>query len=133
MENLCVYDVNGKLIIILMLLILGDFVTGIIKSCILKNFTSSKCRQGIGKKAGTLFIVCIGIIMHVALKWIGISPTFNFSLLGQIVALNIPNALTIFYVFYEISSNIENFIQMGVPVPSFIESIMKESEEMNIK
>lgn len=119
------YGIYPGLIGILILLIFTDFITGFIKAILQKKFCSTLCREGIIKKAATLFVIMIGVLLHVSLLQIGVPVAFKFEILQHQIDMNIPNALSMFYIFYEAASNIENFKAIGVPLPDQLKKLLK--------
>lgn len=112
-------------VLILPLVLIGiDFVTGLIYSFLSRTFRSSKMRAGLSKKFGEIIIIIVAELLT--------------------VALGLPDEIINFIVFYislmEIMSIFENVDKMGVPVPKFIkrsinnvtsdESLEKAVEEL---
>lgn len=120
-----IHFASPEWVLILPIVLIGiDFVTGIIYSFLSRTFQSSKMRAGLSKKFGEIIIIIVAELLT--------------------VALGLPDEIINFIVFYislmEIMSIFENVDKMGVPVPKFIkrsinnvtsdESLEKAVEEL---
>jgi len=81
-----------------------DVLTGLIKAWIHSNFESSKMRSGLGKKAGEMAILVIGLLFTAGM---GI-PDYILS------------GISLYIIFMELMSVLENLDKLGVPIPAFI-------------
>ena len=87
---------------VLIVLVVVDYVTGILKGYILKNFSSEIGFHGIAKK------VCMFLI-------IGVANIINHEMLGDSEALR--DGIIMFFTANEGLSITENAIDLGVPFP----------------
>ena len=81
-----------------------DVITGLIYAWVTNTFMSAKMRSGLGKKAGELAIIAIGLLFTAGME------------IPQVVL----NALSLYIIFMEIMSILENLDKLGVPIPVFI-------------
>lgn len=90
---------------VLLILMMADILTGVIKSLYHCKFTSKEFRQGLVSKAGFLIILILCFQLD--------------TLMGNSQPV-IRTACAIFYITIEGSSILENLGAMGVPIPSWI-------------
>jgi toxin secretion/phage lysis holin len=81
-----------------------DILTGLIYAFITNSFDSAKMRSGLGKKAGELLIILIGVL-------------FTF---GMGIPTYILKGVALYIIFMELMSILENLDKLGVPIPAFI-------------
>lgn len=87
------------------LIIMGiDIATGIVKAAILGEYSSTKFRVGTLKKSAYLLCILTAVQMDIVL---GEGGLVRGACIGA-------------FMFNEVSSMIENFGQMGAPVPEFM-------------
>ncbi len=87
-----------------LIFILLDIASGFLNAWKEDNIRSSKLRSGLVKKAGEIFCIVIGeVAVH-----------------GLFLPRQIVYFISIYIIFMEIVSNLENISRMGVPIPSFI-------------
>lgn len=99
--------------LILPLILMGlDILTGLIKSWITKSFLSSKMRSGLGKKIGEITILVLGIVFSVALRL----PKYLMT------------GISIYIAFMEFMSVMENLIVLRVPIPKVIKNTLASIE-----
>lgn len=95
--------------LILPVILMGiDILTGLIKSWVSKTFQSSKMRSGLGKKVGEIAILVIGIVFSVALKL----PRY------------IMTGVSVYITFMELMSVFENLKALNVPIPKFVNTAL---------
>lgn len=95
--------------LVLPLILMGvDILTGLIKAWVNKSFQSSKMRSGLGKKIGEITILVLGIAFSVALRL----PEYLMT------------AVSIYVVFMELMSVFENLKALRVPIPKFIDTAL---------
>lgn len=97
--------------IALLLFIVCDFFTGILKAYKAKTVVSSKLRDGGFKKGGIILVCFIGYFL---------SAMFNDS--NHIIS----NAVLCYYIYTELVSVIENLNDLGIPLPPIIKNIVKK-------
>lgn len=88
-----------------LIFILLDIASGFLNAWKEGDIRSSKLRDGLVKKAGEIFCIVIGEV-----------AVYGLFLPKQIVYF-----ISIYIIFMEIVSNIENISKMGVPIPHFLE------------
>ena len=102
---------NNKLIIVLLVFIALDILTGVIKGILEKDLQSSIFREGLLKKVLELIIVIVGFVSDWA---------FSLEIVGH--------AVLIFLYAMEGYSILEN-ITPYAPVPEFLKSFMNAKKE----
>lgn len=105
-----------KMLEFLIIAMILDFVTGLLKGVIHKNLSSKKSYNGIVRKIVMLMIIGFGAGLDQVLK-----------LQGQM--LNIRTMLLIFYLGSEGISLLENAEQLGVPIPSRLKEILVQCKK----
>ena len=102
-------------VVVLLCVILGDYVTGMIRAWIKKEISSRTGVVGVVKKLCYLLLVCVGMgidwVIRSGLSQVGIEPGGTFAV-GIIV--------TIWLIINELISILENLATIGTPVPSFM-------------
>lgn len=103
---------NYRVLILPFVLMVLDFATGIFNAWATGHLKSYKMRDGLNKKAAEITMIVIGLL-------------FNWT-------INVPRYLTIGLVIYvvimELISICENLDKMGVPIPKFIQSALRNAE-----
>jgi len=87
-----------------------DILTGLLKAFVAKDFQSSKMRAGFGKKIGEITVLVIGELITYALGL----PRF------------IMTGISLYLVFMELMSNLENLSELGVPLPKWLVSCLSQ-------
>lgn len=77
--------------------ILLDFITGVIKAFVSKQFTSSIMRQGLFHKAGSILVVVFGALVDYAQPYIDLG-----------VSIPVASTICLYICLMEIGSIIEN-------------------------
>lgn len=85
-----------------------DILTGFIYAWISKTFESSKMRAGLGKKFGELSYIVIGTMATIGLGL----PSY------------ILKGISIYIIFMEVMSIIENAEKLGAPIPAFVKNVV---------
>lgn len=81
-----------------------DIATGLTKAFVHKDFQSAKMRSGFGKKIGEIAVLVIGELISYGLG------------LPKIIMIGV----SLYLVFMELMSNMENLKALGVPLPKWI-------------
>lgn len=103
-------------VVIPLILMCLDIMTGLINAWIKGEVDSSKLRKGLGKKLGEITCILIGEIFVV-----------GFGLTAYIAA-----GVSIYIIVMELISICENLEKLGVPIPKFIKkSLMVANTEIN--
>lgn len=111
------------LMVLLIILIGFDIITGIIKSCIKKTLSSNIMFWGMVKKASIFFI----IIVAVQLDKIILDAVKNPIQFHEI-DIYIRNIFVIYFCLEEFLSLLENLCDIGVPFPKWLHNILKQVE-----
>lgn len=95
--------VNGLWVVLLpALLMVVDFMSGFINAWAKHNIRSDKMRSGLAKKCGELFAILVGELF-----------AFGMQLPPEITA-----GISIYILFMETISIVENLALLGVPMPT---------------
>ncbi len=113
----------GNLLQTLLIFMLVDILTGIIKAWRNGAFTSKEMRQGLVHKAG-FFLV---IILANQLDQIAGG---SVATIGS-MEISVRDATCLFYMAVEGSSVLENLGEMGVAIPNFIKKGLARIKEMS--
>lgn len=98
-------------LLIILIAIVTDFITGITKAILKKNIQSEKLRKTIPKIIGYFAIIIIGICLQIV---------FNIDFIVKI--------LTLFIIVIEFISVIEN-IQNYVTIPKFLIKLLNDKKD----
>lgn len=86
-----------------------DIVTGLVRAWSQESFQSAKMRKGLSKKVGEICVLVIGELV-----------SFGLGLPKEIMT-----GISLYISFMEFMSNMENFHDIGVPIPKFLEAALK--------
>ena len=81
-----------------------DILSGMINAWAKKEFKSSKIRLGLAKKCGEILILIIGEVLTA----------------GLMLPKYVITAISVYIIFMELTSLIENLDKLGVPIPKSI-------------
>lgn len=98
-------------LLIILIAIVTDFITGITKAILKKNIQSEKLRKTIPKIIGYFAIIIVGICLQIV---------FNIDFIVKI--------LTLFIIVIEFISVIEN-IQNYVTIPKFLIKLLNDKKD----
>lgn len=90
-----------------------DVLTGIVNAWVRGEIKSSKLREGLAKKFGEISVIIIGEIFVLGF---GLS---NF----------LADGIAIYLIIMELISICENLDKLGVPIPQFIKKALAETNE----
>jgi toxin secretion/phage lysis holin len=90
-----------------------DVLTGIVNAWVKGEIKSSKLREGLAKKFGEISVIIIGEIFVLGF---GLS---NF----------LTDGIAIYLIIMELISICENLDKLGVPIPQFIKKALAETNE----
>ena len=110
-----VYSGDLKLIYMLVILMVIDIITGVLKALVQKKLWSRKSTYGFGRKILVFFIIVLANI---------IDNVFNFN--GVLVYASV-----IFYIINECLSIIENYALIGGKIPKQLEETLELLQEKN--
>jgi toxin secretion/phage lysis holin len=108
-------------LVFLILVMVIDYVTGMIKAWINADLSSKTGIKGIVKKVCYLLVVCVAAVVDwllaSGLQKVGITVEINY-LFGVIVS--------IWLIINELISILENLATIGVPMPAFLTAIVRK-------
>ena len=110
-----VYSGELKLIYMLVILMVIDIITGVLKALVQKKLWSRKSTYGFGRKILVFFIIVLANI---------IDNVFNFN--GVLLYASV-----IFYIINECLSIIENYALLGGKIPKQLEETLELLQEKN--
>lgn len=127
-----IWGMTGWAIIALICCIALDYVSGTWAAMSAGEWSSSVARQGLWHKLGEIVALVVAILADIAVKVI-----LNTEGLAEIIPVTYPNIFTsmvsIWYIFTELGSIIENASKLGAPVPKFltrfIAALKKQTED----
>ena len=90
-----------------------DVLTGLIGAWVHNNFQSAKMRSGLGKKAGELAVIIIGIIF-----------TYGMALPEYLLS-----GVAGYIILMELMSVVENLDYLGTPLPAFVQKAINNVGE----
>lgn len=101
------------ILIIPLVCIAVDFVTGVLHAWSAGRLKSYKMRQGLARKSGELLILVLGEAF-----------TYGMQLPGYVLAF-----LALYIIFMELVSIVENLRNMGIKIPKFIDKALASIDE----
>ena len=110
-----VYSGELKLIYMLVILMVLDIITGVLKALVQKKLWSRKSTYGFGRKILVFFIIVLANI---------VDNVFNFN--GVLLYASV-----IFYIINECLSIIENYALLGGKIPKQLEETLELLQEKN--
>ena len=110
-----VYSGELKLIYMLVILMVIDIITGVLKALVQKKLWSRKSTYGFGRKILVFFIIVLANI---------VDNVFNFN--GVLLYASV-----IFYIINECLSIIENYALLGGKIPKQLEETLELLQEKN--
>ena len=113
----------GWLILIWVNTMLIDYVTG--SAAAIRNgvWSSTKARQGLWHKLGSIAAILVAALADIALKVIIGQLGIAFDYAGYITPV-----VCAWYIFTELGSILENAVKLGVKVPEFLLKIINRLE-----
>lgn len=102
---------NYWLVLLPCILMCLDIITGYYNAWKRKKISSSKMRDGLGKKLAELVYIIAGFVISIA---------FDMNVIAYFVS--------IYVVYMEIVSILENCKKLGVPIPTKIEEKLNNKE-----
>lgn len=107
--------VDNKFIFIYIWSVIGDIMTGFVKSLTHKSTNSTKGLNGLFKHAALMLLILTLYPVLDLLEWDAMADTFLS-----------------FYILFYVVSIVENLGQMGIPVPAWVKRYLyKLSDEYN--
>lgn len=128
----CLTNNYSGLIIILILLMFLDYLTGIISAYINKQLESRQGLKGIFKKSSFIMLVLLGFFADIVFTYLIQKTGIQLSSRGLFGI-----ATTCWLIGNESLSVIENLGEIGVPIPSFLKNAFVQlkdiTEDITIK
>ena len=113
----------GELLVPLCILLVAmvlDYISGLGKAWVTRTLSSRQGLVGILKKVWYLLVVCVGMVVdwviNMVLTGMGVTA-WSSCFVGLLVI--------VWLIINELLSIIENTAQIGVPIPSFLRSLVK--------
>lgn len=107
--------VDNKFIFVYVWAVMGDIMTGFVKSLTHKSTNSTKGLNGLFKHAALMLLILTLYPVLDLLEWNAMADTFLS-----------------FYILFYVVSIVENLGQMGIPVPAWVKRYLyKLSDEYN--
>ena len=105
---------NDMFVIIIPLIMMCiDIITGLTNAWIKREVDSSKLRKGLGKKLGEVSCILIGEVF-----------VTGFNITDYLAA-----GISIYIIIMELISIFENLEELGVPIPKFIKKALAVANE----
>ena len=105
-----------------------DYISGTAAAMRAGEWSSKIARDGLWHKLGEIFALLVAVLLDVAIKVI-----FNSEELESIIKIDYPCIFTlivsIWYIFTELGSIIENAAKLGAPVPAWLKKIIAQLKE----
>ena len=114
----------GWLVLLYGVVLVADWATGTVLALKEKKWNSSRARQGLWNKCGSIITFGVSVLTDILLGLVinnvpGIKLPFEYgSLLCPIVLVG--------YIVSELGSILENAARMGAPVPAFLKAVLKK-------
>lgn len=105
-------------LMLLIILICTDLVTGIIKAAVNKDLASREMLVGITRKGLIMVCVCLGFEINAALATYAAEAGITYS-------LDIRLFVILYFTLEELLSVLENIAVIGVPMPKFIIQLLR--------
>jgi len=91
-----------------------DVFTGLIYAFISETFKSTRMRSGLAKKAGEMLIIVMGMM-------------FCY---GMGIPKYVLSAVSLYIIFMEFMSVMENMKKLGVPIPAFVSKVLDTANDV---
>lgn len=101
-------------IILPLVMMAADVITGWIQASINGTWDSTKMRKGLFRKSGEIMVLLLAYVVHMAIA----------------LPVNVPAFFSIYIIIMEVLSVAENLDQAGLPVPHWITKRLKKAAEI---
>lgn len=101
-------------IILPLVMMAADVVTGWIQASINGTWDSTKMRKGLFRKSGEIMVILLSYVIHLAVS----------------LPIDVPAFFSIYIIIMEVLSVAENLDQAGLPVPRWITKRLKKAAEI---
>lgn len=116
--NGLIETVNAKVLLIALIFILFDLISGVLKAVKNKNLDSTKMREGLINKVIELFSIVFGFICEYSLPQIGINVDVKFG-----------SAIATYIVIMELCSVIENLGEISPEIGKLLSKVFEKLKE----
>lgn len=109
----------------LLVLVFADIITGFIRACYNKEISSKVLRRGLVNK-----------ILYILFIWIGVlADKVLYDMTGSYITIAdktflIRDVIVIYLILEELISVLENAANIGLPVPAWLRSILKQVDDV---
>lgn len=109
----------------LLVLVFSDIITGFIRACYNKEISSKVLRRGLVNK-----------ILYILFIWIGVlADNVLYDITGSYITIAdntflIRDVIVIYLILEELISVLENAVNIGLPVPDWLRSILKQVDDV---
>lgn len=114
-----------ELLALVLIVIILDYLTGLLAGRANEGLNSKRATQGIYKKVGFLCLLVLGFFLDVAFNHF-ISRGFSFQMPFE---LPIGLIISVWIVVTEAISICENLGRLGVPIPSWLMKLLKKTQK----
>lgn len=101
-------------IILPLVMMAADVITGWIQASINGTWDSTKMRKGLFRKSGEIMVLLLAYVVHMAIA----------------LPVDVPAFFSIYIIIMEVLSVAENLDQAGLPVPHWITKRLKKAAEI---
>lgn len=101
-------------IILPLVMMAADVITGWIQASVNGTWDSTKMRKGLFRKSGEIMVLLLAYVVHMAIA----------------LPVDVPAFFSIYIIIMEILSVAENLDQAGLPVPHWITKRLKKAAEI---
>lgn len=101
-------------IILPLVMMAADVITGWIQASINGTWDSTKMRKGLFRKSGEIMVLLLAYVVHMAIA----------------LPVDVPAFFGIYIIIMEVLSVAENLDQAGLPVPHWITKRLKKAAEI---
>lgn len=112
---------HKTVLIVTMIFILIDILTGVLKAFHNGSFTSNKMREGLYHKASYMIIIIVSAVIEIASKDPEMKFTFDVPLI---------NTTCIYIIFTDFMSILENLSQINPDMQNFLKKYMKQVNDI---
>lgn len=117
----------GWLIVLYCVAMCTDWLTGTILAIKNTEWNSSKAREGLWHKCGSIFCLAVALLTDLLLSLIvnnipGMQLTFQYKVM-------LFPLVTVWYILSELGSILENAAEMGAPIPSFLRHVLEKVQD----
>ena len=124
---------TGWAVVLLIVCMALDYLTGSFAALHAGEWSSTKARQGLWHKAGEIAALLVAMLADIALRVILNTPAAELFQGIPLPETAVTLLVSIWYIFTELGSILENIAKLGAPLPQFlrkaVENIRKRTEE----